>query len=362
MNSRDNSDDGASFAKHRQYSERDLNELRGPVKSYVEETTHPPQPLGDDKQTPELKMWTRTEYDVEGHAVLRGSHNPGGSEWVTRYAYDPSGKLLKEATGMEGAPAAETAYHYDDMGRLQSITNSRKPESPITFRYDAIGRKTKLQISLPEDYLPNVSSGGFFESADRAPNLPGGGSATTIYDAYNRPIEVQTRDAKGELLSRTVRTFDNLGNVVEEKQTMDDATKMIPAETQTRILASSDVSLDDIRDQLTKFLGNRGENWSVAYSYDAQGRKARTTSRVLNHMQDTIQATYNDRGDVALEITQSLIDSGNGKAPETRNVEGRYAYKYDDHGNWIEKKVSYRSSPDGAFISSAQTTRTLEYF
>jgi YD repeat-containing protein len=362
LDSQDNSVDRASDVNPPRLSERDLNRLRGPVKTYIDETTYPPQALADGKQAPEMKTWARTEYDFEGHVVVRGSRNPGGPEWVTRYAYDPSGRLLRETRGMEGEPAAEILYHYDDQGRQQSIANSQKPENPITFRYDENGRKTKLQISGPEDYRPNLSTAGYFESADRAPNLPGGGSATTIYDAYDRPVEVQTRDAKGELLSRTVRTFDNYGNVVEEKQTMDDVMKMIPAETQTEFLAGSNASLDDFRDQLTKFLGGRGEIWSVAYSYDAQGRVAQTTQRVLNHSENTVQSTYNDHGELALEITHTLIHSGDGKAPEARDSEARYSYEYDDHGNWTEKKVTYRSMPDGAFRSSTQTTRTLEYF
>lgn len=354
----------ASHGKPSRLSEREHAGLRGPVKAYVEETTYPPQPLANGKETPEIKRWEKTEYDVEGRVIAKRFRNSDGSEWFTRFIYSSAGALLKVTSGKDSEAGTETSYRYDSEGRLESITYSKKPDNPIAFHYDENGRKTKLQISRPDDYQPNVSSAGVgFEGADRAPNRPGGGRATTIYDAYDRPVEVQVRDLQGELLSRTVRIYDNRGNVIEERQVMDDPTKMIPAETQNKMLAGSDVSLNDLRNQLSKFLGGQGEIWSVAYAYDAQGRVALTTRRILNHSEDKIESTYNDHGDVALEITHSTFTvGGEGEAPETRDSEAHYSYEYDDHGNWTEKKVSYRSSPDGAFTSSNETTRTLEYF
>jgi hypothetical protein len=63
-----------------------------------------------------------------------------------------------------------------------------------------------VQVSRPADYRPNTGvAGSPFQVADRAPNLPGGGSATTVYDEHDRPAEVQVRDAQGELMSRAVR-------------------------------------------------------------------------------------------------------------------------------------------------------------
>ena len=356
--------ESASHAKPSQLSEREQAGLRGPVKAYVEETPYPPQPLSNGKETPEMKRWEKTEYDVDGHVIAKRFRNPDGSEWVTRFIYSPAGMLLKVTSGKDPEPGTETNYRYDKEGRLESITYGKRPDNPVTFRYDENGRKTKVQISRPDDYQPNVSSAGVgFEGADRAPNRPGGGSATTIYDADDRPVEVAVRDLQGELLSRTVRIYDNRGNIVEEKQTMDDVTKMIPAETQNKMLAGSGVSLNDLRNQLAKFLGGQGELWSVAYTYDAQGRVAQTTRRILNHSEDKIESTYNDHGDVALEITHSTFTVGEeGKAPETRDSEAHYSYQYDDHGNWTEKNVSHRSSPDGALTSSNETTRMLDYF
>ena len=96
--------ESASHAKPSQLSEREQAGLRGPVKAYVEETTYPPQPLANGKETPEMKRWEKTEYDVDGHVIAKRFRNPDGSEWVTRFIYSPAGMLLKVTSGKDPEP------------------------------------------------------------------------------------------------------------------------------------------------------------------------------------------------------------------------------------------------------------------
>lgn len=368
QNSQNDSGVSTSNSKPLQFSEREQNGLRGAVRACMEERTYPAETLGDGTQIGELKMWAKTEYDEAGRiAVVRTpqtsrGHGLEGPMWVTRHIYTPAGLLLTIASGKEGEPVSETAYRYDDQGRLQSITDSKKPDNPITFRYDENGRKTKIAISRAEDYIPNTSAEASFAAADRAPNLPGGGSATTIYDASDRPTEIQVRDAEGEIYTRTVRVYDDRGNVVEEKETLGDPVKVIPEENRKKILDSSGGSLDDLRGEFAKFLGAKMEMLSAAYTYDKQGRKVRTMRKTFNHMDDTIETTYNDHGDVDVEITRIKSDTGDKRADEPRYSEAHYSYEYDDHGNWTEKKTAYKSSPEGELKSSGEVRRTLEYF
>jgi len=176
------------------------------VRTCSEETTYSGALTADGTQGPETKAWSTIEYDADGHLTARRIRNSDGSEWVTRHTYDPSGRALKITSGNEGQPTTETIYSYSDDGRLLSITNSRTPDSPVIFRYDERGRKTKVQTSNPADYRPNVGiAGSPIEAADMPPNLPGGGSATTIYDEHDRPTEVQIRDSQGEVVSRAIR-------------------------------------------------------------------------------------------------------------------------------------------------------------
>lgn len=364
----------ASDSKPSKLTEREQSGLRGPVKSCVEETTYPTETLGDGKQIPELKLWTKTEYDEEGRvAAIRmpqtsRGHGLEGPVWVTRYTYSPAGLLLKVTSENDGGTTTETVYRYDDQGRLQSITDSQKPDNPIVFRYDENGRKTKLAISRPEDYPAGLgavsySTEALFKVASRAQIIPGGGIAMTIYDEQDRPVEIQVRNTKGELLHRLVRKYDNQGNILEEKETMDDPLAMIPDADQNKILNASGMSVDDLRGEFAKFLGGTpAEMFSTTYTYDKQGRKSKTARKAFNHADDTVETTYNDHGDVDVEITRSNLGSGDEKPQEPRYSEAHYSYEYDSYGNWTEKEVSYRSSPEGNFTSSFETQRTFEYF
>jgi hypothetical protein len=348
-------------------SNRELNGLRGSVKTCVEEATYPGVTAPDGSLIPEWQSWYKTEYDSDGRFIATRSRNSNGSEWETRYAYNVAGQLIQTAWGNVGQPAAETVYSYDGGGRLMSITDSRTPDNPVKFVYDKRGKRTKVQVSRPGDYRPNGAvAGSPFQVADSAPNLPGGGSATTLYDDLGRPYEVQIRDARGELMSRAMRSYDDKGNVIEEKQILENPEMIIPAEVRAQILESSGASLEELRAHLTKLMGGQAGPFSIVYSYNARGLVEQTTRRIFNR-EDRIETTYNAQGDNVTEITRGVeIDNGTEQSASRPGIprysEGRCSYQYDDHGNWIEKIVSYRSSPDGAFQSSGAFLRTLAYF
>jgi hypothetical protein len=328
-------------------SDRERSGLRGAVKICVEEMTYP--------------EWTsryQTEYDPQGHILARRRPNPDGSVWAMNYTYNSAGEPLTTASGTEGKPSIVTSYAYDERGRPLSISDSNAPDNPVTFHYDDRGRKTKVQVSRAEDYRANVGiSGSPFTVADRRPNMPGGGTAFTTYDEYDRPIEVEVRDGQGEKVSRTVRTYDEQGHVIEEKQILDDPLNLLPAETRARVLSQPGVSAGDLREQLTKLMSGHEGVSSSSYSYDAQGRITQTIRRIFNR-EDTIDTSYNQQGDVASEITRSTqSDSQNDTYSEAR-----YSYQYDEHGNWTGKIVSYSSTPGGSPERSDKSRRTLTYF
>jgi YD repeat-containing protein len=296
-------------------SDRVRSGLRGPVKICVQETTYPAVTTSDGKQFPEWTQRIETEYDQEGHLVSTRNRNSDGSVWMVRNTY-ASGKLLKTTRGKEGEPPGVTSYAYDDQGRLTSITDSAAPDNPTTFHYDERGRKTKVQKSRAEDYRPNVGTAGSpMEAADRRPNLPGGGTATTTYDENDRPIEVRIRDAQGTEVSRAVRVYDEQGHITEEKQILDDPLNLIPADARTAILADSGASGADLREQLKKLMGGHEGATSEAYSYDAQDRVKEIRRRFFNR-DATIETTYNEHGDAA-QITRSL--PGSNEPELTRN-------------------------------------------
>jgi hypothetical protein len=352
-------------------SDREKAGLRGPVRTCLEETIYPGVTTPDGTQIPERKSWYTTKYDVDGRITVIRLRNSDGSEWVTRNTYDDSGRMLKTARGKAGEPSQETNYSYDGHGRQLDITDSRIPENPITFRYDERGRKIKVQVSRSADYRPNtIVAGSPFEVADRAPNLPGGGSATTIYDEDDRPAEIQVRDAQGKLVSRAVRIYDPQGRVGEEKQILDNPETMIPSEAFEKILEESGASREELseqlRGQLTKLMGGQPGPFSVVYNYDAQGRVNQMRRQIFNH-EDVIETTYNEHGDKATEITRGtqILSEGEKTTPGTGPPpysEVHFSYRYDDHGNWTEQDVSYCSSPGGALESSTGRRRALTYY
>jgi YD repeat-containing protein len=353
-------------------SEREQRGLRGPVRSCIQESSYTGMTDAEGKTYPEVHSEVTTEYDTSGRTLATRSSDSDGSEWVTRYSYDPSGRLLKTRWGIEGQAGMETNYSYDQQGRLQNISYGSRPDNPVIFHYDDHGRKSKIEISSPADYLGPVAVevGSPFEAAGRAPNLPGGGSATTIYDEHDRATEVQVRDSSGELVSRAVATYDAHGHILEEKQILDNPEMMFPAEIRAQMLEQSGLSADqlqqELRVQLTELMAGQSGPYSVSYGYDTHGRVHHINRRIFNDEQE-IETTYNEHGDTASEITRStrLVGETDPTTPAAglpSYSEVRYSYEYDYHENWIEQSISYRSSPDAAFESSTVIKRTLTYY
>jgi hypothetical protein len=92
----------ATNSPHRAPSEREQNGLRGPVKSCMEESTHPAWISSDGTLIPENRSTQKAEYDEQGRTLETIYHNPDGSQWVRKYSYDSTGKLLKISQGSRG--------------------------------------------------------------------------------------------------------------------------------------------------------------------------------------------------------------------------------------------------------------------
>ncbi|MGH9494298.1 MAG: hypothetical protein ACRD3B_04810 [Candidatus Sulfotelmatobacter sp.] len=347
-------------------SDRDQEKLRGPVKSFTTEHAFPIRTDAQGNAIPEVHFTSTTEFDLQGHNVLSRNSNSDGSTWINRHTYDESGRLLKDESGTEGQALTVTSYAYDAQGRLQSVNGS---SSPVSFHYDEHGRKTEIKTLRPEDYRGNVASGlGPFDSLQALPNIPGGGTSTTIYDDQDRPAEVQLRNDSGDVVRRAVRNYDDRGNVIQEEQIQDRSEAMFPPEVLQQTGEQSGRSLDDmrkeLREQLTKLMGGNSM-YRLSYRYDDLGRLTHTSRRIFN-MQSEIETTYNDHGDVESEITRdSASTSGSLESPTVHPPgysESRYSYQYDSFGNWTEQSISYRNRPDEPFQGASTTKRTLTYY
>lgn len=301
-------------------TDRENYGLRGAVKSCTEERAYPNLSSSGDTRTPSPRYSYTTEYDIDGRQTESRHQNPDGSVWVQRKEYDTSGRLLKTSWGNQGGPRTDAIHSYDAQGRLLSITDTSAPDNPVRFHYDEHGSKIKTQVSRPADYRPNVARAGSpFWAADLPPNSPDGGSTTTFHDEHDRPVEAETRDSQGELISRATRTYDEQGRIVEEDVILASPEMIIPADHRTRILKESGISLEELREQLTNVMGGNGGPHSESYIYDHNGRIKQTIRRVFNEV-ETIEMTYNEQGDQAIEIssTKKRSETEQGAQPSGR--------------------------------------------
>lgn len=350
--------------------------LRGPVRSVEEEQTYPPFTPSDGIVDPEFKSWKKTEYDRKGRITAiwgRDSsreHGLGKALYVTRYTYSDTGQLVRMTREVDGARDCETLYRYDDHGRLESITNSKDAGNPIAFHYDAQGRKTKIAIAKPielpkgqPEYAISASAEYLFDSASSAVTLPEGGSAVTIYDEQDRPIEVQTRTANGEITFRAIRVYDEQGRITEEKQMIGDPLGMIPGAEQKKIFDTGEITPQQLRDQITQLLGG-SEMQSTRYVYDAQGRKVLSTHKLFGHEEQRLETSYNEHGYVAKEIEERTTSGTPGEEHDKKSAfEKVYRYEYDDRDNWTLKQSATRELPDGTLKDSGEKVqRTIEYY
>jgi hypothetical protein len=154
---------------------------------------------------------------------------------------------------------------------------------------------------------------------------------------------------------------------------------MFPAKELSEMIAGSGISAEEIRAEMSRSMKALGSETRKSYRYDDSGHIVKAT---IDGALGTFTRTYiyNEHGDVAEEQTGlaprkgipmgvpfNVSETGEiiptkppsewGPEPDlgaSRNI--RYGYKYDDHGNWIERTVTYYQQP------SFTNQRELTYY
>ncbi|MGD1024910.1 MAG: hypothetical protein ABR880_19155 [Candidatus Sulfotelmatobacter sp.] len=342
-------------------SDREEAGLRGPVRTCVQETIFPNR---------ESVLTTTTEYSLDGKLLAVRFGNPDGSGWVTTHTYNAEGRLAKTTSGKSGESGVETLYAYDDAGRSLSIKNSQNGDR-TDFHYDEQGAKRAIQRFDPKTLQRAQNSaygGSAWNAAFAGFGVPVGGSVTTIYDENDRPVEAQIRDAEDHLVSRVLRTYNTAGLISEERPMLDDPTSMfldrLPAEEWAQL---NPAQVQAIKRGLSTLLGGKAQRGTL-HTYDAQNRVTNVRESTFV-FQKTTTIIYNDQGDRAEEHTSFTANSavpigvpfsvnedgtltpsnpaaGVPTVPDLpRESEVRYAYQYDDYGNWTQQagKDSFNS-------------------
>jgi hypothetical protein len=343
-------------------SDREEAGLRGPVRTCVEETIFPNR---------DSVLTTTTEYSLDGKLLVVRFANPDGSGWVTTHTYNAEGRLAKTTSGKSGESGIETLYAYDDAGRSLSIKNSQNGDR-TDFHYDEQGAKRAIQRFDPKTLQRAQNSaygGSAWDAAFAGFGVPVGGSVTTVYDENDRPVVAQIRDAEGQLVSHVLRTYNKAGLISEERPMLDDPTSMfldgLPAEERAQL---NPAQMQAISKGWSTLLGGQAQRGTL-HTYDAQNRVTNVRESTLV-FQKTTTIRYNDQGDRAEErtsftansavpigvpfsvdedgiLTPSKPDAGVPTVADylPRESEVRYAYQYDDYGNWTQQagKDSFNS-------------------
>jgi hypothetical protein len=350
---------------HPTMSDREKAELRGPVKTCVEERTALPD--GN-------RYSTTTEYRPDGGLLTSHGVNSDGSEWVSTQTYDADGRLTKTISGKMGEPGNEVLYAYDGSGRLLSIINQPEKGGRIDFQYDEQSGKTSIQSFDPETLkrAQNVSYSGssLWDAAVAAGiGVPIGGNIFTNYNDKDLSTEAQLRDGQGRIVTRIVRRYDAKGRIIGEKQIQENPALFFAdkfgAEGQPQPTAAQ---LEAMNRAMKSMLSGRNGT-GTSYAYDDQGQV--TEMRERNFWFDKVTTTgYNEHGDKIVEVetmtdnstfpvgvTFSMDDHGalvqsNPAAKRTelpdwsfRETKISYAYQYDSYGNWTQQTVNHTSRP-----------------
>jgi YD repeat-containing protein len=350
-------------------SDREQAGFRGPVKICVEESTLPNQAV----------MRTTTAYRPDGMLLETRRDHGNGSAWVTAREYDSDGRVTRIKPANSDDPTSEIVYAYDRAGRSVSITNTGKGDR-TDFQYDGQGRKTSVQSFDPETLQRTRNcayAGSAWDAAGCGHGIPLGGTITTTYDENDRPIEMQTRDAIGQIMSRIIRTYNAAGLLIEEKPILEDPAPMlldrlldqIPAERHGR---PNEAQFQAFNKGLKALMTGRAQT-GTWQTYDTQNR-LRTVREINFVFEKTTEIVYNERGDRAEEhstivgnsvmpigVPFSIKDDGTLTPSEPtaerspspfdppQRSEVHYAYQYDDHGNWTKQTAKSGLDSDAPF-------------
>lgn len=347
-------------------SDRERAQLRGAVKT-----------VGDELR--------KTEYDPHGNILSGRIKNPDGSEYGDSYSYDARESLLSIVSHAWDGSTSEKSYFYDETGRPAKIVDSRGEVT--TFDYDKQGHKTETRVikNANEQEIPKaIGIDVMFADIDGSALLDfsfGGNAKSfkTIYNNQDQPTETQAYDAAGSMLGRFVRTFDEAGRITDVREITDNLMSMFPAKELAQMMAQSGIAAEEMRAEISRAMKVFGSESGKSYQYDVNGHIVRAT---VNGMMGTLIRTYiyNENGDVIEEQTDlstkkgipagvpfKVSETGEiipskppsewGPEPDlgaSRNI--RYGYKYDEHGNWIERTVTFYQQP------SFTTHRELTYY
>ncbi len=291
-------------------------------------------------------------------------YNPDGSVAHSRWIYDECGRLMESHSWMNDETPHRSVYLYDDGGRLVRIfaVGLDAAETDVeTSSYDTEGRRTK--VSVFGFRAGNVSYS--IEGTNMGLGAPGAVRVVVSYDHNDLPVKEVFEDAKQNPVRQVIMRRDSAGRLVKVELHMGGPSMF-------SMFGQSDQPIPAEADKaLSLMMGSLGGIFSEThYAYDVQGRLIERTGSMFNLGLDRTTYRYGD-GDDPIEETNehshreaSLAEDGTLQyTPDKVSAQqNRFEYRYDDHGNWVERTVLIRPEGNADFQASNITRRAITYY
>lgn len=346
-------------------STKELNDLRGPVKTARVETFEFKE---EDGQRVE-KFWYAQSwaFDPAGNVTEVVHHNADGSSFRTSHFYDHAGLLTEVAQhDASGAVVSRTFHDYDEgrkvRERIVAADGAQSVNKIYTYADD--GSFTEEQIFDESVSEAGTSVAFGIEGAEGTSHIVNGArSIKVLRDAASRPREALFYGAGDVLLNRLVYTYDDRGNLIEETQHVGDVSPFGACAADARPANDPDgessprAPTEEELAEIAKMFAPGAPLIRQVYKYDEQGRRIEAAMMFQGEVADKRAFVYDEEG---RKIEEVYYDE-NG-ALQSKAIFDR---EYDAYGNWIKETVSSASSWDAEFGLSTPSTinrRTITYY
>jgi hypothetical protein len=250
------------------------------------------------------------------------------------YRYSDSGNLLEgRYESHTQQPAEIYGLVYDSYNRLTEISHKLSNGGTVSrrrYRYDAGGilagevaewfdQEGALEYTWTYRYDPK---GNLLEKVYRHEQRPFSARWTYRYDTRDRIVEELFWDTTERPFTALYKAYDNKGAQISEERS------------------------------------GKGTNqgYRKIYEYDAAGRMIESVQTTSEGEQISREAyRYNAEGD--------LIENVRYNADDSLSTSTRYAYVYDEQGNWIQKNTYFTNNAQERYDTPTKLQRrTITYY
>jgi hypothetical protein len=314
-----------------------------------------------------------TTFRPDGKVSTSDSHNPDGSVAHSRCLYNSAGLLIETHSWMNEGPIDTTQYAYDETARhirTARLNHDGTQTDLESCSYDADGRKTKVRFLFPSPAESDcetgnacgASTGYAIEGTDSSYGAPGATTMTVTYDEKDLPTKVLFHDANHRLVNCVAFERDSEGRLLSEKT---HGSKESPYQSILDRLPPA--HREEMAARLQQVLGETLS--STTYTYDHLNRLAKREFRMGSLGGDSTTYRYDGYDDPIEETVEHRSREAGfdevGKARYSADritiQHNRFSYRYDTHGNWTERVVSYQIEPETDFQRSNIERRTMTY-